>query len=174
MWAVAVIWLKYCWKWHKTPFNSINLFIASSVVIILQLTEPSSISPAVPSDKVSYDLPWVTFPACIDSYMTLELSGWHPITCSSKMTMFPAEKVSIFVFNDMLKLSAFQLLNMPSVPLFPCFLLPNDISLSKLTAFQDNKRYLEWCWLPAFSSFSTMISIVFPFRIMKTLYVVKG
>ena len=25
MWAVAVIWLKYCWKWRKTPFNqSIN------------------------------------------------------------------------------------------------------------------------------------------------------
>ena len=21
MWAVAVIWLKYCWKRHKTPFN---------------------------------------------------------------------------------------------------------------------------------------------------------
>ena len=26
MWTVAVIWLKYCWKQHKTPFNqSMNL-----------------------------------------------------------------------------------------------------------------------------------------------------
>ena len=24
MWAVAVIWLKYCWKRHKTPFNQQN------------------------------------------------------------------------------------------------------------------------------------------------------
>ena len=28
MWAVTVIWLKYCWKWCKTPFNqSINSFL---------------------------------------------------------------------------------------------------------------------------------------------------
>ena len=25
MWAIAVIWLKYCWKRRKTPFNSIFL-----------------------------------------------------------------------------------------------------------------------------------------------------
>ena len=25
-WAVALIWLKYCWKWHKTLFNQLDFW----------------------------------------------------------------------------------------------------------------------------------------------------
>ena len=48
--------------------------------VVQELTESSSRPPAVPSDSVSPDSSKIILPAFTDSYITLDCTGWQPIT----------------------------------------------------------------------------------------------